>query len=240
MKTTAEIVIAIIGIVCQVVIAILALFGRMVRHWMYKPRINLTTGNGSPYVSIEKANENKLSDIDSSDIVYLRFKVENNGNESARDTMIVVSEYYKKKGAADAYSKKEDITKHFLFTSKDSKRQNYSQSVIPNLPYFVDFGTIQKYDAAEPITGSANAKQCYKVVLKFQEGQMLLPNGEYVLPVCIYSRDLQKAIVCPIKIYWNSDNIPNDLNNKDCSVFQFKVLTNSEFVKIKDNCQKEG
>lgn len=239
MNAKVETIIAIIGIASQVIIAFLALFGRKVRHWMYKPKIKLTTGNEKPFVSVEKANDNWFSDNDNSDIVYLRFKVNNDGNESARDTMIVVSEYYKKKGAADTYSKKENITKHFLFTSMDAKRQYYSQSIIPNLPYFVDFGTIQKYDASETITGGTNAKQCYKIVMKFQEGQMLLSNGEYVFPVCIYSRDLQKAIVCPIKISWNSDNLPNDLNQKDCSVFQFKVLTESEFSKIRTNCQKE-
>ena len=240
MNTKLEIIVAIIGIVCQVIIAIFALFGRKIRHWMYKPSLDLITCNEKPYVTIETADDNTKSDSDSSDIVYLRFKVNNKGNDSARDTMIVLSEYYKKKGAADSYTKKEDITKHFLFTSKDSKRQNYSQSIIPNLPYYVDLGTIQKYDAAEPITGNTNAKQCYKIVLKFQEGSMLLRNGEYILPVCIYSRDLRKAQVYPIKVSWNSDNIPTDLNKKDCSVFQLKVLPESEFNRIKTNCQKEG
>lgn len=240
MNTKVEIIIAIIGIVCQVIIAIFALFGRKIRHWMYKPSISLVTGNEKPYVTIETADDNTLSDSDSSEIVFLRFKINNNGNDSARDTMIVLSEYYKKKGAADSYIKKEDITKHFLFTSKDSKRQNYSQSIIPNLPYFVDLGTIQKYDAAEPITGKTNAKQCYKIVLKFQEGPMLLSNGEYIFPVCIYSRDLRKALIYPIKVSWDSDNIPSDLNKKDCSVFQLNVLSESEFNKIKTNCQREG
>lgn len=240
MDTKIETIIAIIGIVCQVIIAIFALFGRKIRHWMYKPSISLFTGNEKPYVTIETADDNTMSDSDSSEIVFLRFKINNNGNDSARDTMIVLSEYYKKKGAADSYTKKEDITKHFLFTSKDSKRQNYSQSIIPNLPYFVDLGTIQKYDAAESITGNTNAKQCYKIVLKFQEGPMLLSNGEYVFPVCVYSRDLRKALIYPIKVSWNSDNIPSDLNKKDCSVFQLNVLSESEFNKIKTNCQREG
>lgn len=240
MSTTIEIVIAIIGIACQVIIALFALFGRKIRHLMYKPSIGLTTCNEKPYVTIETADDNTMSDSDSSDIVYLRFKINNKGNDSARDTMIVLSEYYKKKGAADSYTKKEDITKHFLFTSKDSKRQNYSQSIIPNLPYFVDLGTIQKYDAAEAINGSTSAKQCYKIVLKLQEGPMLLSNGEYVFPICIYSRDLRKALIYPIKVSWNSDNIPSDINKKDCSVFQLKLLTESEFNKIKNNCQKEG
>lgn len=238
--TIIEIIIAIIGIICQVIIAILALFGRKIRHWMYKPSISLVTCNEKPYVTIETADDNTMSDSDSSEIVFLRFKIKNNGNDSARETMIVLSEYYKKKGAADSYTKKEDITKHFLFTSKDSKRQNYSQSITPNLPYFVDLGTIQKYDAAESITSNTNAKQCYKIVLKFQEGPMLLNNGEYVFPVCIYSRDLRKALIYPIKVSWNSDNIPSDLNKQDCSVFQLNVLSESEFNKIKTNCQREG
>lgn len=239
MNSTIEIVIAIIGIICQVIIAILALFGRKIRHWMYKPTIQLAACNEEPYVTIESANENTMSESDSSDIVYLRFKINNDGNDSARDTTIVLSEFYKKKGAADAYTKKEYITKHFLFTSKDSKRQNYSQSVIPKLPYFVDFGTIQKYDAAETSTGGTRAKQCYKIVLKFQEGYMLLGNGEYVFPVCVYSKDLKNALIYPIKVYWDSDTIPSDLNKKDCPVFQYMVLSESEFSSIKTKCQKE-
>lgn len=239
MNTTTEIVIAIIGIICQAIIAAFALFGRKIRHCMYKPAVKLAACNEEPYVTIEAANENTMSESDSSDIVYLRFKINNDGNDSARDTTIVLSEFYKKKGAADAYIKKEYITKHFLFTSKDSKRQNFSQSVIPKLPYFIDFGTIQKYDAAETSTGGAKAKQCYKIVLKFQEGSVLLGNGEYVFPVCVYSRDLKNALIFPIKVYWNADIIPADLNKKDCPVFQYKVLSESEFNSIKTKCQKE-
>ena len=64
--TIIEIIIAIIGIICQVIIAILALFGRKIRHWMYKPSISLVTCNEKPYVTIETAEDNTMSDSDSS------------------------------------------------------------------------------------------------------------------------------------------------------------------------------
>lgn len=205
-----------IGTVCAVLVA---LFGGAIKKWINRPKIAISIDNNSPYIE-EFTMGTTDNSIDEKRLV-LRVCITNSGKYTADYAVLNVDEYYHKHGADSDFLRK-------MFTPKQFKDCNNAKlSVIaPNLKYYVNIATIQRYKGMTSADEKGESKQFYKLYLLGDGENKQLGTGCFVIPLKFYS-SRTNVIIAYLKILWDSDNFTRD---KD--FFDVKIISEKEFKQL--------
>ena len=205
-----------IGTVCAVLVA---LFGGAIKKWINRPKIAISIDNNSPYIE-EYIMGTTDNSIDEKRLV-LRVCITNSGKYTADYAVLNVDEYYHKHGADSDFLRK-------MFTPKQFKDCNNAKlSVIaPNLKYYVNIATIQRYKGMTSADEKGESKQFYKLYLLGDGENKQLGTGCFVIPLKFYS-SRTNVIIAYLKILWDSDNFTRD---KD--FFDVKIISEKEFKQL--------
>ncbi len=204
-----------IGTVSAVIVAI---FGRTIREWRCRPKIDIT-------IDKKPCIETKETESDSSDkdkIIQIRIKLVNNGKSVANHAVLNVDSYYEKRAKSDEYVKKE-------FTPQMMKdyRGSLPKIIAPHLTYYYDIAVVQKADGMTKNDSNEKAKQLYRLFLLGDNITTKLGKGTFIIPLKFYSAKTE-TIISNLKIYWDSDDYSVNTIN-----FDVKILSDKEFNELK-------
>lgn len=205
-----------IGTICAVLVA---LFGGAIKKWINRPKIDITVDNNSPFIE-ELTMDTTDSSIDEKRLV-IRVCLTNRGKHTADYAVLNADEYYHKHGADSDYLCK-------MFTPKQFKDCNNAKlSVIaPQLKYYVNIATIQRYHGMTSSDKKGESKQFYKLYLLGDGENKQLGTGCFIIPLKFYSSRTNVKISY-LKILWDSDNYTRD---KD--VFDVEIISEKKFKNI--------
>lgn len=198
---------------------LVALFGGAIKRWINRPKITISVDNMSPYIE-ELAMDTTDSSICEKRLV-IRVCITNNGRHTADYAVLNADEYYQKHGSDSDYLQK-------IFTPKQFKDCNNAKlSVIaPQLKYYVNIATIQRYKGMTSADKKGESKQFYKLYMLGDGENMQLGTGCFIIPLKFYS-SRTNVIVAYLKILWDSDHFTRD---KD--FFDVKIISKKEFKKL--------
>lgn len=205
-----------IGTVGAVVVA---LFQKLIRDWINRPKIKITCKDDNQCKVV--LNSNAESSDDSNE-VRIRVRLENNGNNIANHAALYVDSYYKYREKEGSYVKED-------FPPKQIKdyRNTKPTLIVPQLQYYFEVATIHQYDSMTRQEDGNKAKQFYKLYLLGDGEVQPLGKGTFVIPLKFYSSRIDVYITY-LKIFWDSDDFIMDKNN-----FGLEILSEKEFKKLK-------
>lgn len=196
-----------------------ALFGGTIKRWWNRPIIDMSIENCQPY--IEELSNDTTDSSGGEKRLVIRICVTNSGKYTANNVVLNVDEYYKKQGSDSDYL-------HKQFTPKQFKDCNNAKlSVIsPQLKYYVNIATIQKFQGMTSSDKDGKSKQFYKLYLLGDGENKQLGKGCFIIPLKFYSSRTD-VIVVYLKILWDSDDY-----SREKEVFDVKIIDEKEFNKL--------
>lgn len=196
-----------------------SLFYGSVKRRVCRPKIKMEFQNAIPWIE-EKDISNQSFSQDKR--LLIRIRITNVGTYVANDANLDVDAIYEKRSADDAY-----CSKPFLPIHIRDQRNVSLKRIVPNIVYYLDIASIEKYDGMTDEYGNGEKKQFYKLFLLGEGTSAMLGRGTYIIPLKFYSSNTE-VVVNYLQIYWESDNLTR---NKKC--FDVKLLSAKQFGKLK-------
>jgi poly(A) polymerase Pap1 len=199
-----------------IILAILAIFGGMLRRLFIKPKIRMTILDKEPYVELVEENSPNESEKNSYKKIHL--KINNNGTQTALNSQIVIEKVFKKRENNQTfYCDKSFIPCNFLWINEKENK-----SISPSISHFIEIARIQKYQQYSSDNGSKSSvrnSDLYRLWLSIEQTKekgtyMLLGKGTFVFPVIFYSDNVANPIEIFIEIFFDCDTLEvmNDSN----------------------------
>jgi hypothetical protein len=185
-------------------VSVLAIFGQIIRKWLYSPKLVVKTGTKAPYI------EEIVSEQDSSDkniSKEIRIRVDNDGGTSAKSCIAIVEKVYQAEGTTDSFK----IYKEFLPRKLIWDCDNDVTSILPKAFKYLKFATIQNRpvmtnsNSAATNIGAGN-QELILMVAENKNQYVNLGIGKFIIPIKLFSDDIGKAIELYIEICWLGNN----------------------------------
>lgn len=209
----------------SIVVAFLAIWGRTVRSWIYKPSLSLEIdAKDDCCVDLVETQSNDSS-IDSE--LQIRVKLSNEGNETAVDTIAIVEDVYKQDGDGKFLRYKKFIP-HQLMYHQTGKTKLH---IIPKLSYYIEVAKVKCWQSNTMSKDSGVTKNNYKLYLQIDEKRVHkteLGVGTFIVPIKTYYRCAKKPTITYVWLHWNSDDLTKDTKQG----FVAQIKTEKEFNKL--------
>ena len=208
-----------------ILLALLAIYGERVKKWLFRPNLKIQVDNKEPFVdTIENKNavSKDVSIIENT--TSIRVKIENTGKTTALKCQALVEKVWCKHQTNENFFPKVTITPSQLDWHNASKVLD----ITPHIPAYIELArieltevrTMEEGDSRRPNKQSADLY--LSIVAKGKKGLYVkLGKGTFIIPLILYSDNLNKTIQTYIEIFWNGTDA--------------KKLTASDFyIKMKD------
>ena len=199
---------------------IVSLFHNSIKRYFCRPKIEMEFQNKTPWIE-EKDVSNQSFSNDKR--LLIRVRITNEGRYVANDVNLDVDAIYERRPKDDVYI----CSKSFMPLHIRDYQNVSPKRIVPNLKYYFDILSIEKYDGMTDESGNGEKKQLYKLFLLGEGKSTMLGRGTYVIPLKFYSSNT-KVVVNYLKVYWESDDF-----TRDKKVFDVKLLSAKQFDELK-------
>lgn len=207
-----------------IVVALLAVYGDAIRRWLFRPHLDIRTGNQAPFLELMTLNEESGSTSTSQEI---RIQVLNSGKSIARNCKVVVDSLYEQRaGAGDMFLAKEFIPRPCLWDNEQK-----TQDLLPKIPTYVFVARIsEKGEMATEDSSTSSSRTCaLYIMIEERKGVFLeVAEGKHIFPLALYADNISKPVKRYLEIFWDGKT-PSDT----CKAhFNIQLHTESEFQTI--------
>jgi hypothetical protein len=212
----------------------LAIFSDTIKKWFYKPSLETHIAPSKPF--IELISEPNPIESGESKMRRIYLKIINNGKLTALNSVIIIEKVFKRRHENQTFFIDKTLIPSTFRWEDDLKGKHITRSI----PHYIEIARIQSYldySKDEEHTES-KAKTLYRLYLAIENVQkrgtfIFLGKGTFILPILIYSDNMDSPHKCFIEIFWNGDEIVEPINESD---FYVKPLSVNDLPnEIKEN-----
>ncbi|MEE9170265.1 MAG: hypothetical protein V3U73_10890 [bacterium] len=197
-------------------IVIIAIFGQNLRKWLFRPKLQITTGDNPPFVESIKTERLFSGDTIKSVTATIKIRVLNTGSSSAMSCKGIVYDIFSKRKGSDTFYKLRAITPTPLLWNNDAR----DISLTRDIPSYLEVARIEQPESLSSETDTTAVTSLeFAIFLSVEEpGQrgvyIKLGKGTFIIPVVLYADNLSKPIKKFLKIFWDGTH-PDHMNTSN-------------------------
>jgi hypothetical protein len=208
-------------------LAIIAIFGSLIKRLIIKPKIQGYIDSCKPFIEMVKETDPTESKEISFKKIHL--KINNKGRQTALNSQILIEKIFKKREESQTYF----LYKSFIPSNFLWEDENKSKPITTSISHYIEIARIQKYVEFSKDEGEGSItrrRDYYRLWLSIEDpikgSYLLLGKGTFVFPIIVYSDNVSTPLTIFLEIFWNSDNL-DDMNE---STFYVKLLSKKELT----------